>query len=82
MAEAIGISMLGARIKSRDGGPTQEELAAGHPQVTAMSLAPTVSAAELEQLQQTAGLPLAIARESLLTGWHQTPCWWRLVAWS
>ena len=49
-------------------GPTQEELAAGHPQVTAIFLAPTVSAAELEQLQQTEGSPLAIARESLLTG--------------
>ena len=57
-----------ARIENRDGGPTREELAAGHPQVTAISLAPTVSAAELEQLQQTEGSSLAIARESLLTG--------------
>ena len=43
-------------------------MAAGHAQVTAISLAPTVSAAELEQLQQTEGSPLAIARESVLTG--------------
>ena len=56
------------RIKNRDGSPTREELAAGHPQVTAISLTPTVLAAELEQLQQTEGPPLAIARESLLTG--------------
>ena len=34
----------------------------------AVSLAPTLSAAKLEQLQQTEGSPLAIARESLLTG--------------
>ena len=50
------------RIKNR------EELADGHPQVTAISLAPTVSDAELEQLQQTEGTPIAIARNSVLTG--------------
>ena len=33
-----------------------------------MSLAPAVSAAKLEQLQQTEGSPLTIARESVLTG--------------
>ena len=36
--------------------------------MTATSLALTVPAAELEQLQQTEGSPLAIARESVLTG--------------
>ena len=56
------------RIENRDGGPTREELADGHPQVTAISLAPTVSDAELEQLQQTEGTPIAIARDSVLTG--------------
>ena len=50
-----------ARIEDQDGGPTQEELAAGHPQVAAISLAPTVSTAELDQLQQTEGSELEIA---------------------
>ena len=36
---------------------TREELANGHPQVTAISLAPTVSDAELEQLQQAERTP-------------------------
>ena len=56
------------RIENRDGGPTREELANGRPQVTAISLAPTVSEAELEQLQQAEGTPIAIARHSVLTG--------------
>ena len=43
------------RIENRDGGPTRKELVNGHPQVTAISLAPTVSDAELEQLQQAEG---------------------------
>ena len=47
------------RIENRDGGPTRVELAAGHPQVTAIYLAPKVSAAELEQLQQTKDSSLA-----------------------
>ena len=52
---------------NRDGGPTREKLAADHPQVTAVSLASTVSAAELEQLQQTPGSFIAIIRDSILT---------------
>ena len=48
-------------IENRDGGPTRDELAAGHPQVTAIALVPTVSAAELKQLQQTESSLLAIA---------------------
>ena len=56
------------RIENRDGDPTREELANGHPQVMAISLAPTVSDAELEQLQQTEGTAIAIARHSVLTG--------------
>ena len=52
------------RIKNREGGPTREELAAGHPQVTAISLAPTVSIAELEQLQQTEGSPDPLLMET------------------
>ena len=43
-------------------------MAAGHPQVTAISLALMVSTAELEQLQQTEGSPIAVARNSVLTG--------------
>ena len=45
-----------------------EELATGRPQVTAISLSPTVSDAELEQLQQVEGLPIAIIRQSVMTG--------------
>ena len=41
--------------------------------MTATSLALTVLAAELEQLQQTEGSPLAIARESVLTGLAPDP---------
>ena len=55
-------------IKNRAGGPTQMELAAGHPLVTVISLAPTESGAEIEQLQQAEGSPIAIARGSMLTG--------------
>ena len=36
--------------------------------MTAISLAPTVSNAEIEQLQQTEGTPIAIARHSVVTG--------------
>ena len=36
--------------------------------MTAISLAPVVLAAERKQLQKTEGSPLAIARESVLTG--------------
>ena len=43
-------------------------LAAGHPLVTAIFLALMVSLAKLEQLQQTEGSPIAIARDSVLTG--------------
>ena len=56
------------RIEDRDGGPTREELATGRPQVTAISLSPTVSDAELEQLQQVEGSPIAIIRQSVMTG--------------
>ena len=41
--------------------------------MTATSLALTVPAAELEQLQQTEGSPLAIAQESVLTGLAPDP---------
>ena len=54
-------------IKSRDGSPTQVELVSGHLQVTAISLPVTIFTAELEQVQQTPGSPVALARESLLT---------------
>ena len=43
--------------ESKEDGPTRAELGLSHPQVTAISLAPTVSTAELEQMQQTPGLP-------------------------
>ena len=56
------------RIENRDGDPTREELANGHPQVTAISLAPTVSNDEIEQLQQTGRTSIAIARHSVVTG--------------
>ena len=52
---------------------TREKLATGHPQVTAISLAPTVSDAELEQLQQAEGSPIAIARQSVMTEVDLTP---------
>ena len=55
-------------IKNKDGGSTRKELAVGHSQVTAVSLAPTVSDAELEQLQQAEESTIAIARHSVLTG--------------
>ena len=48
-----------ARIENRDGS---------QPQVTAILLASTVSTAELEQLQQTEGSPIVVARDSILTG--------------
>ena len=56
------------RIEDRDGGPTREELATGRPQVTAISLTPTISDAELEQLQQVEGSPIAVTRQSVMTG--------------
>ena len=62
------------RIENRDRGPSREKLVKGHPQVTAISLAPTVSYAELEQLQQVEGTPIAIARHSLVTGVTPDPC--------
>ena len=62
-----------ARIENRDGGPTREELTAGHPQMMAIFLAPTVSTTELEQLQQTAGSPIVVASDSVLTGVAPNP---------
>ena len=56
------------RIEDRDGGTTREELATGRTQATAISLTPTISDAELEQLQQVEGSPIAVTRQSVMTG--------------
>ena len=56
------------RIEGRDGGPTRAELAAETPQVTAVSLGPQITPAELEQLQDTPHSSIAIIKDSLMTG--------------
>ena len=57
-----------ACIENQDGWSTREELAGNHFQVTVISLAPLVSMAKLEQIQQTPGSPIIVVREILLTG--------------
>ena len=63
-AVSTALSVLGLWT---DRGPTREEPATGRPQVTAISLSPPVSDAELEQLQQVEGSPIAIIRRSMMT---------------
>ena len=57
------------RIESRDGGPSHAELQTEtQPQVGAISLKSQVDQAELEQLQDTPNTPIAIIKETLMTG--------------
>ena len=57
------------RIESRDGGPTHAEIQTTiQPQVGAVALKPYVDQAELEQFQDTPNTPIAIIKETLMTG--------------
>ena len=67
MASIVARTANSVNASQTDMVAHSSSLASGHPLVMAISLAPTVSTAEIEQIQQTPGSPLALVREILLT---------------
>ena len=62
-----------AHIKNQNEGPTREELMDSHLQVTTISLAPSASTTNLEQLLQTPGSSVTLGRKSSFTGMALNP---------